>query len=77
MFFSTSIFAEPLRSRTRTCFTLVICFTIVSPNSILVSFSAVTRCPHGILEARQEFDGLSNTDNPINFAVSLILDFEK
>ena len=33
--------------------------------------------PQGILDARQEFDGLSNTDNPTDFAVSLISDFEK
>ncbi len=42
---STSIFAQPLRSLTLTCFTFVSCLTIVSPNSILINFSAVTLCP--------------------------------
>ena len=67
----------PSKSRTLTCFTFVSCLTIVSPNSILANFSAVTLCPQGILDAKQEFDGLSNTDNPIDFAVSRICDFEK
>ena len=73
---STSIFAQPWISLTLTCFSLVICLTRVSPNSIRVSLSAVTLWPQGILDAKHEFAGLSWTDNPTDLAISRISDLK-
>ena len=54
---------------------LIFCLIHFSAISILAKLSAVTLWPQGILDARQELDGLSKNDNPISLAVFLTNSF--